>query len=182
MTYGAGALVILTLLGFLSLALCNNRGPRDQAMEAEQATIDKDRMAPPLQASRDKRQARVAMKSEGGVFVVPVLINGVITLDFLIDSGASDVTIPEDVVVTLIRAKTIRKADFKGQKTYVLADGTEVESHTFNIRSLQVGDRILTNVMGSVTSNKGSLLLGQSFLRRFGSWSIDNRNHELVLE
>ena len=124
----------------------------------------------------------IPMKREGGTYVVPVLINNAITLDFTVDSGASDVSIPADVVTTLIRAGTILDTDFISEQVYVLADGTKVKSHTFRIRSLKVGDRVLENVTGSVSSTKGSLLLGQSFLGRFKSWSIDNSRHVLLLE
>jgi hypothetical protein len=37
-------------------------------------------------------------------------------------------------------------------------------------------------VRGSVASSQGSPLLGQSFLNRFKSWSMDNTKHELLLE
>jgi len=47
---------------------------------------------------------------------------------------------------------------------------------------LKVGDIVLENVVGSVGSSNSSLLLGQSFLGRFKSWSIDNAKHELVLQ
>jgi clan AA aspartic protease (TIGR02281 family) len=124
----------------------------------------------------------IRMKKDGGTYVVPVLINNAITLDFVVDSGAADVTIPEDVVMTLRRTGTIRDSDFIGERTYVLADGSRVKSHTFRIRSLKVGDRVLENVTGSVSSRQGSLLLGQSFLGRFKSWSVDNTKHALVLE
>ena len=124
----------------------------------------------------------IQMKREGGTYVVPVLINNAITLDFTVDSGASDVSIPEDVVSTLIRAGTIKSTDFIDEQTYTLADGSKMKSHTFRIRSLKVGDRVLENVTGSVAPAKGSLLLGQSFLGRFKSWSIDNGKHVLVLE
>jgi hypothetical protein len=52
----------------------------------------------------------------------------------------------------------------------------------FRIKSLKVGDRTLENVVGSAAAADGSLLLGQSFLGRFKSWSIDNTKHALVLE
>ncbi len=122
------------------------------------------------------------MKKEGATYVVPVLVNNVITLDFVVDSGAADVSIPEDVVTTLMRLGTIEKTDFLGEQTYVLADGSRVQSKTFRIRTLKVGDRVLENVTGSVADKKGALLLGQSFLGRFKSWSIDNTKHALVLE
>jgi predicted aspartyl protease len=53
---------------------------------------------------------------------------------------------------------------------------------TFAIRSLKVGDKVIGNVKSSVSPVQGSLLLGQSFLERFKSWSIDNTNHVLLLE
>ena len=43
------------------------------------------------------------MQLEGGIYVVPVLINNAITSDFIIDSGASDVSISADVVMPLMR-------------------------------------------------------------------------------
>jgi clan AA aspartic protease (TIGR02281 family) len=124
----------------------------------------------------------MSMKSEAGTYVVPVLINNAITLDFLVDSGASDVSIPADVVTTLMRTGTLKQSDFLDQKTYRLADGSTVPSQTFRIRSLKVGNKVIENVNGSVAPVKGTLLLGQSFLGRFKSWSIDNTKHALVFE
>jgi predicted aspartyl protease len=133
-------------------------------------------------AQRSPSISSTLMKRSRGTYVVPVTINNAITLDFTVDSGASDVTIPADVVLTLIRAGTIRSTDFIGEKTYVLADGSRVKSRTFRIRSLMVGDRIMQDVVCSVAPTSGSLLHGQSFLGRFKSWSIDNSRHALVLE
>ena len=123
----------------------------------------------------------VPMNIENGIYVVPVLINDAITLNFVVDSGATDVSIPADVVRTLMRTGTIKKTDFLGEKTYVLADGSKVPSQTFRIRSLKVGNKVIENVNGSVASVNGGLLLGQSFLRRFRSWSVDNTKHALLL-
>lgn len=124
----------------------------------------------------------IPLLQQGGTFIVPVQINGAITLNFVVDSGAADVSIPSDVVTTLMRTGTLKKSDFLGQKTYVLADGSKVPSQTFRIRSMKVGDRVVENITGSVSSADGVLLLGQSFLGRFKSWSIDNSKHVLLLE
>ncbi len=83
------------------------------------------------------------MKKVGGTFVVPVQINGAITLDFTVDSGAADVSVPADVFSTLTRTGTIRETDIIGEQTYVLADGSEAKSITFTIRSLKVGNELL---------------------------------------
>ena len=134
------------------------------------------------EAPPNTTRVEVPLKPLGGTFVVPVFINGAITLNFVVDSGAADVAVPADVVGTLIRAGTIEKSDFTGKQTYVLADGSAAPSSTFVIRSLKVGDILIGNVRGSVAPAAGSLLLGQSFLQRFKSWSMDNNKHVLVLE
>jgi hypothetical protein len=72
----------------------------------------------------DKRPKRlvVGMRDEYTDKLAPHII-GAITLNFLVDSGATDVAIPADVVSTLIRTGTIESSDFIGTRTYVLADG-----------------------------------------------------------
>jgi predicted aspartyl protease len=72
----------------------------------------------------------VSLKKEGGTFVVPVQINGAITLDFTVDSGAADVSLPLDVFSTLTRTGTIKDADVVGEQTYVLADGSKTQALT----------------------------------------------------
>ena len=123
----------------------------------------------------------VPLVSEGGTFRVPVTINGQLTIKFVIDSGAADVSVPADVVMTLLRTGTITDTDFLGKQTYVLGDGSKVPSEQFVIRSLRVGDKTLENVRGSIAPVAGGLLLGQSFLSRFNTWSIDNQRQALIL-
>jgi len=124
----------------------------------------------------------IPLQEANGVFKLPVNINGTLTLEFTLDSGASDVSIPADVVLTLFRTGTLTGNDFLGRQIYRLADGSSVPSDTFRIRSLRVGNLELKNVVGSVSSVSGVPLLGQSFLSRLGRWSIDNQRHVLVIE
>src|SRR5712671_477766 len=65
---------------------------------------------------------------EGGILVLPVQINHSITLNFTIDSGASDVVIPQDVYSTLSRTGTITSKDMLAPGAYELADGTRHQS------------------------------------------------------
>jgi clan AA aspartic protease (TIGR02281 family) len=132
--------------------------------------------------SSDVPTARdIPLQNDGGVYVVPVRINGVITLDFIVDSGASDVVIPADVAMTLIRTGTISDDDYVGNTEYMLADGSTAKSDRFTLRELKVGELTLSNVTASISSVKSTPLLGQSFLSKLGSWSIDNNRHVLRL-
>jgi predicted aspartyl protease len=80
------------------------------------------------------------------------------------------------------KAGKLSSNDFIGQGIYTLADGSQSYSQIFLIRSLRVGNVEVKNVRGVITKNNGSLLLGQSFLRRFKYWSIDNRREVLLLQ
>jgi predicted aspartyl protease len=173
----------------------NSLEPGDQEVVSALATLETPPETGPTSqpaTSSDSRVASVSgpqpttavvpMVQDGGTFRVPVTINGQLTLKFVVDSGASDVSIPADVVMTLVRTETIADGDFLGKQTYTLADGSTVPSQRFVIRSLKVGDRLLENVTGSIAPVAGSLLLGQSFLSRFKSWSIDNQRQALILD
>jgi TonB family protein len=123
----------------------------------------------------------VPLTKTGGTYTVPVNINGKITLQFTLDSGASDVSIPSDVFSTLVRTETILTSDLLGFQKYVLADGSEHRTQRFRIRSLTVGTTELRDVVGSVAPTAGVLLLGQSYLSRIPVWSIDNKAQLLYL-
>ena len=124
----------------------------------------------------------IPLESKGGVYALPVRINGVLTLHFILDTGAAEVNIPADVALTLLRTGTIKNPDdFLPGAAYTLADGTTVKSFRCTIRSLTLGSRHITNVPASIGAVASPLLLGQSFLKRLGMWSMDSQRHVLVL-
>ena len=59
-------------------------------------------------------------------------INDQLTIKFTVDTGASDVSVPADVVLTLIRTDTISSGDFLGERPYTLADGSTVKNQRFH--------------------------------------------------
>jgi clan AA aspartic protease (TIGR02281 family) len=123
----------------------------------------------------------VSLVHENGTLQVPVVINGATSLNFTIDSGATDVSIPANIFFSLTRAGTVSPQDFLDKRAYTLADGSTELSQRFRIRSLRVGNLELRDVIASVMPSSGSLLLGQSFLSRLKSWSIDNEKHVLLI-
>jgi hypothetical protein len=116
-----------------------------------------------------------------GTLEVPVVINGKISLNFTIDSGATDVSIPASVFATLTRDGTVSREDLLDKRMYKLADGSGEISQRFRIRSLRVGKLEVRDVIASVGDSGGLLLLGQSFLSRLKSWSIDNERQTLLI-
>jgi predicted aspartyl protease len=127
------------------------------------------------------RADEVRLTDHDGTFLVPVLVNRRLVLDFVLDSGASEVQIPDDVFRTLYRTGTVSDADFLGTETYTLADGSKVPSDRFMLHTLEVGGHTVSNVTASVGTASSEPLLGQSFLSKLGSWTLDNQRHVLVL-
>jgi clan AA aspartic protease (TIGR02281 family) len=123
----------------------------------------------------------IPLVHDHGTLQVPVVINGKILFDFTIDSGATDVTIPANVFFSLTRAGTVSPQDYLDKRTYKLADGSTEYAQRFRIRSLRVGNVELRDVIASVVPSGGSMLLGQSFLSRVQSWSIDNERQVLLI-
>ena len=124
----------------------------------------------------------IPLRAEDGTLVgVPVLVNEAVVLSFTIDSAASDVSISYSVFSKLILAGTIKATDMIDTQSYRLADGNQQRSRRFRFRSLRVGTIEIRNVIGSVAQGEGDLLLGQSFLSKLKSWSIDNESHMLLL-
>jgi hypothetical protein len=123
----------------------------------------------------------VALIHAHGTLQVPVVVNGAVSLNFTIDSGATDVSIPATVFSTLTRNGIVSPQDFLDKRLYKLADGSGEISQRFRIRSLRIGTLEVRDVIASVGDSGGLLLLGQSFLSRLKSWSIDNERQALLL-
>jgi hypothetical protein len=101
-------------------------------------------------------------------------MNGGAKSYFIVDSGAANVQIPEEMVEEMKRNGRIGDGDFLGQRRFILADGSGLQQRVFRIRTLQIGDRTMENVLAAVGAPRSRALLGQSFLRRLNWWKIDN--------
>jgi len=134
-----------------------------------------------LSGGSQSGENRVLLASKNGILVAPVVLNNAIKLNFFVDSGATDVSIPADLFSSMRRSGVIIDSDIIGLRKFINADGESSNSTTFILRSLKIGTVEVSHVEASVAPEKAPLLLGQSFLKRFKSWSIDNATQELVL-
>lgn len=124
---------------------------------------------------------KIPIKELNGVYTVPVFINNTILIDFIIDGGASDVSITPDVFLVMIKKGLISEEDYVGESLYKFADGTTAKSSVVILRQLQIGNYTITNVRASISNNLNSpLLLGQSALKKLEPYKIDT--HHKVLE
>lgn len=119
----------------------------------------------------------------GGVYQLPVNLNGVLDIHFIFDSGASDVSISPDVALTLLRTGTITESDWLDGAYYRFADGTSAKSKRFRLKSVKIGERVIHGVTCSISNSiNAPMLLGQSVLERLGKYSFDYKKGVLTFE
>lgn len=134
-----------------------------------------------LLVSSQARADEIPLGSDGGVYTVPVVVNGSVKIPFIVDSGAAPVVIPEDVFRILVRGGTVSQSDILGTTMVRLADGSTQRRTRLRLREVRVGSHIAENVVATVTPQSGDPLLGQTFLSRFGTVSFDYQRRVLVL-
>lgn len=150
--------------------------PTEQAKAVEQSTPATP--SPIAEPSKQPIQSKstieeVKYTKSGGVYLIPVLINDVLQMKFVVDSGAADVNISPDVYLTLLKTGTIKKRDSLPGQHYRLADGSIVKSGRFIIRTLKIGNRVLKNVTCSISDSiDADMLLGQSALEQLGNFTF----------
>ncbi|MDP1750977.1 MAG: retropepsin-like aspartic protease [Reyranella sp.] len=146
-----------------------------------QAAADAWRPCPTATAATPPRTT-VQLARAGGIFVAPVVLNGTVKQFAILDSGASNLQIPQEVADELRRNGSLTDDDGLGQRRYILADGKGVQQRVFRLRTLQIGDKVMENVVATVSAPNSRVLLGQSVLRRLNGWAIDNVRNTLTLD
>jgi len=127
------------------------------------------------------RASEVPLGESGGIYTVPGEINRAVTLQFLVDPGSAVVVIPRSVLSRLILNGTVTEDDVVGVSIAELADRSLYQTVRIRLRELRVGDNFARDVIASVAPGLNHPLLGQSFLKRFASVTLDNQRRVLIL-
>lgn len=123
----------------------------------------------------------IKLDKANGIYYLNVTI-GSISKKFILDSGASEILISEDLENELIKQGIIKKVDYLTPALYRIADGSVVQCRRVILPSVKIGGFTVKNVNASVGIGQTPLLLGKSFLDKFKSWKIDNISQTLKLE
>ena len=102
---------------------------------------------------------------------------------FILDTGASLISISATEAGYMFKQGTITEADIVGQSRFKDANGDISPGDLIRLKSVQIGDRVLENVTANVVrSSKAPLLLGQSVLSKFGKISVDYRRNVVTFD
>ena len=170
--------LIFTICILMLISACTQSGRRKSISDSESPNTS----VPKKRTNNFSIKNVIKMKKSGGVYLIPALVNGS-NMDFIFDTGASDITISEVEALFLYRQGTLTEDDFIGVQQYQIADGSISEGSVINLKTVQIGSKVLYNVKASIIHNTSApLLLGQSALNQFGQITIDYKNSEITLE
>lgn len=131
--------------------------------------------------SLNNKSEQVKLTDNNGTFLVNVTFKS-LSIPFVLDSGAAEISISANVEKQLIQNGTITKNDYLPDGLYKLADGRIVSQKRVMLKNVTVGQFTVKNVSASVGGEETLLLLGKSFLDKFANWSIDNSTNTLELK
>jgi len=128
-----------------------------------------------------EKVVEIPFTASNGVTKVDCTING-LPLNFIFDTGASDVTISQTEANFMYKNGYLQAKDVVGKQRYQTADGNVSVGTVFIIDHINFGGLELTGVKASVVENqKAPLLLGQTVLKRLGKIEIDNEKRVLKI-
>jgi hypothetical protein len=132
---------------------------------------------------RNQKYEYIDLIQSNGVYSIPITINGIVTREFIFDSGAADLYISQKFENLLIHLKAISKDDFIKFNSYVDANGKIEKCKVYLIKEIKIGNRIINNVECAVANSQDiSFLLGQSCLEKLGKYEIDYTRNKLIIK
>jgi clan AA aspartic protease (TIGR02281 family) len=118
-------------------------------------------------------QTVIKMKREGGISIIPCKVNG-LNLNFIFDTGASDVSISMTEATFMLKNGYLSINDIIGSNKFSDANGNINEGVVVNLKEIEIAGLKLYNVKASIVkNNKAPLLLGQSAIGKLGKIQLD---------
>ena len=123
----------------------------------------------------------IKMKREGGISLIPCRVNG-LNLDFIFDTGASDVSISMTEATFMLKNGYLNRTDITGTNNYFDATGNLNEGIIILLKEIEIAGLKLYNVKASIVkNNRAPLLLGQTAISKLGKIQLDLAQNTLTI-
>lgn len=164
-----GGLVVLLIL----CSCAHKSGHKPNAYDSSRSTnniVD-------IPERKVKGHTKVRMEKAGGVYLVPIKVNG-LDLKFIFDTGASSICLSSAEALVMLRQGQITQDDFVGQQQFQDATGGISVGTIIRLHTVEIGGIVLRDVEANIVDNiQAPLLLGQTALSKFGKVTIDYDNN-----
>lgn len=127
-------------------------------------------------------QLTINMQKKNGLYYIPCKVNGN-NLDFIFDTGATDVSISLTEAIKMLKKGLIENDDFLGEVYYQVATGEISKGVKINLRTIEIEKIIIKNVEATIVLDNpdAPLLLGQSVFSKIGKFEFDPTNQTLKI-
>lgn len=126
--------------------------------------------------STTSAQVTIKMEKIGNVYSLLGKING-LTLNFIFDTGASDVFLSLSEALFMLKNGYLSPEDIKDTSYSQIANGDIVENTNVVLKEVEIGGIKIYNVTASIShSLDAPLLLGQSAIQKLGPIQLDGNN------
>lgn len=123
----------------------------------------------------------ISLIKAGKTYYVNISISGN-KKKYVLDSGASDVTIDESTYKQLRQSGIIEVKHKLPDGEYQIADGSSKTYRRTILPEISIGTLNIKDVVATIVPDGQPLLLGKSFLDNFKTWKIDNSKNILIIE
>ena len=137
--------------------------------------------SPKTQNKSGSNFIKIPLLKYGKTYYITVTLGGK-KKKYVLDSGASDVTIDEASYKQLLQSGIIKIEHKLPDGEYQIADGSTKKYKRTIIPEIQIDNIIVENVVATIVPIGQPLLLGKSFLDNFRTWKIDNSKSILIVE
>ncbi len=120
-------------------------------------------------------------KSKDGMRKATSYING-ITTDFYFDPKEKEVFISPVLTMKLLKDGVIDKTSFDGDPTKIIGEGTVADKAVLTLKEIRIGKNSVKDIKATVNKKIQSLQFGDSLLKQFGKYSIDDATSEIIFE
>lgn len=167
---------------FAILSCAHKSGHKKERTKTRRQSVATQQTETPSPSRAERKiggHTKVHIRKDGGVYYVPIIVNG-LNLDFVFDTGASNISLSAAEATVMARQGKITEHEIIGKTRFSDANGDISVGTVVLLRTVQIGGITLHNVEASVVDNiKAPLLLGQSALAKFGKVTIDYNNNTI---
>jgi len=120
-------------------------------------------------------------KTRDGMLQGTGYISGMTTL-FTYDSKEKGLFISPELTLKLLKEGVIDKTSFDGDPTKILGEGKVADKAVLTLKEIRIGKNSVSNLKATVNKKIATLQFGETILKKFGKFSIDEANGEIIFE
>ncbi len=152
----------------------NDFVPKPKGVKAEATKIE-------IVQNPEENNVPYTMNADGFI-EAPCIVNG-LSMNFAYDKNEKEFFISLDAAMKMLKAGIIDRNDFQGDVEKILGGGTIADKSVFTIKEMRIGNSTVKSLEVTVNKKlKSQILLGDNTLSKFGTFTMDQTNSQIIFK